>query len=106
MKGANHGKADANRFLYNDQIELCELRMCICQCFDVLLSLETSVPLSVFGHTNAQKLFSCVTLFRHTHGDFPKYKNACDCAYKVLQKFFDGKEDGRTLKLMNYVNVN
>ena len=95
--------ADANRFLQNDQTnrELCAR---IIKCFDILLSLETNDPISVFGNIDAHKLFSCATLFAHTYSDFEK--TACDCAHEILQKYFNGREDSRTLKLMNYVNIN
>jgi uncharacterized protein (DUF1810 family) len=95
--------ADANRFLHNDQTNM-ELGIRIIKCFNILLSLETKDPVSVFGNIDARKLFSCATLFSHTHSDFKK--TVCDCAREILQKFFNGQEDGRTLKLMNYVNIN
>jgi uncharacterized protein (DUF1810 family) len=95
--------ADANRFLYNDQTDR-ELCVRIIKCFNILLGLETKDPVSVFGNIDAHKLFSCATLFSHTHFDFNE--TACGCAHEILQKFFNGKEDAGTLKLMNYVNIN
>ena len=94
---------DANRFLQNDETnwDLCGR---LIKYFRIILELEVSDPVSVFGRTDARKLFSCATLFSHTSSDFDK--TACDLAREILQKYFDGKEDTRTLELMNYINVN
>ena len=57
-----------------------------------LLELETDDPIEVFGYTDAMKLRSCMTLF-----DVVEPESVFD---EVLTKFFDGKRDGKTLKIL------
>lgn len=57
-----------------------------------LLRLKTVNPAEVFGSTDAMKLRSCMTLF-----DVVEPESVFD---KVLMKFFDGKRDEKTLKIL------
>ena len=95
--------SDANRFLENNETDS-ELCSRLITCFKILSDLDISDPISIFGSVDAKKLFSCATLFSHTFSDWDK--TACDYARDILQKFFGGREDGTTIKLMNYVNIN
>jgi uncharacterized protein (DUF1810 family) len=60
-----------------------------------LLALETSDANKVFGRTDSMKLRSSMTLFSLVHG-------ADEVFQKVLDKFFDGKKDEKTLQLLNH----
>ncbi|MBD5171675.1 MAG: DUF1810 family protein [Bacteroidales bacterium] len=57
-----------------------------------LLALKTDNPSDVFGSTDTMKLRSCMTLF-----DYVEAKSVFD---KVLMKFYGGKRDERTLKIL------
>ncbi len=57
-----------------------------------LLELETNNPTEIFGSVDARKLRSCMTLF-----DVVEPESVFD---KGLMKFFNGKRDKRTLKIM------
>ena len=57
-----------------------------------LLALKTDNPSDVFGSTDTMKLRSCMTLF-----DYVEPKSVFD---KVLMKFYGGKRDERTLKIL------
>ena len=46
----------------------------------------------IFGHLDAMKVRSCMTLFFHATGD--------DMFMKVIEKFFGGVEDGVTVELL------
>ena len=58
-----------------------------------LLELGTDDALSVFGTPDNLKLCSSMTLFSRLEGGTSVFR-------KVLDKFFQGKEDGRTLELL------
>lgn len=58
----------------------------------VLLELKIDNPIEVFGSTDALKLRSCMTLF-----DVVEPASVFD---KVLLKFFGGKRDEKTLKIL------
>lgn len=60
---------------------------------DVLLTLETNDPSEVFGRTDSMKLRSCMTLFSLVPGADPAFQ-------QVLDKFFNGRQDDMTLKLL------
>jgi uncharacterized protein (DUF1810 family) len=64
-------------------IEICE----------ELLKLDTNDACSVFGSPDYMKLKSSVTLFSQV-------ENANPVFVSVLNKFFDGKSDDKTLKLL------
>lgn len=62
-----------------------------------LISLETSDPSYVFGSPDDMKLKSCMTLFRE----------ACpenDLFQLVLDKFFGGDADRRTIEIISWKN--
>ena len=69
-------------FLMNNYLELC----------NILLDLNTSNPKEVFGYIDAMKLNSSLTLF-YVISENSTIK-------KVLDKYFDGKLDLNTLKLI------
>jgi len=62
------------------------------QCCEALLQHGDKTALQIFGSIDAVKLRSCMTLFEAV---------SCDPLFdQVLQTFFDGKKDGRTLALL------
>lgn len=63
--------------------------MIICE---ALLSLDTSDALAVFGRPDNMKLRSSMTLFAQASDN--------DIFQKVLEKYFEGKMDGRTVKML------
>lgn len=58
----------------------------------VLLSLDTNDAHAVFGSPDDRKLRSCMTLFDAVSPN--------DIFAKVLDKYFDGRRDNRTLKML------
>jgi uncharacterized protein (DUF1810 family) len=61
---------------------------------NALLALETNDAREVFGSSDSMKLRSCMTLFSLVPG--------ADKVFQlVLDKFFDGKKDEKTLQLLN-----
>ncbi len=76
-----------NRTLRTHLLELCE----------ALLALETNDARTVMGYTDSMKLRSCMTLFLAADPD-------CEIFQTVLDKYFDGKPDGRTLQILNKQN--
>ena len=60
---------------------------------NALLSLETGNAAEVFGKPDDRKLRSSMTLFSLVPGADPVFQ-------RVLDKFFDGKPDGRTRQLL------
>ncbi len=61
---------------------------------NALLSLETSDPEFVFGDIDAKKLCSSMTLFSEADQNSETFR-------AVLEKFFGGKKDIKTLALLN-----
>jgi uncharacterized protein (DUF1810 family) len=61
---------------------------------NALLSLETNDAHKIFGSPDNMKLRSCMTLFALVPG-------ADNVFEQVLDKFFDGRKDERTLQLLN-----
>lgn len=59
---------------------------------DVLLALPTDDPESIFGGLDAMKLRSSMTLFDLVSPN--------DRSARVLEKFFDGRRDQRTLEMI------
>lgn len=59
----------------------------------VLLTLEDKSAVEIFGRTDAIKLRSSMTLFNAV-------ANGEDLFQKVLDKYYDGKADGRTLAML------
>ena len=58
----------------------------------VLLTVEGKSAVEIFGRTDAMKLRSSMTLFNAVAVD--------DLFQKVLDKYYDGKLDGRTLAML------
>lgn len=58
-----------------------------------LLSLETDDPIEIFGDIDAMKLNSCMTLFDYISDDDNVF-------YEVIDKFYDGVKDEKTLQLI------
>lgn len=56
----------------------------------MLLQLEDADPLRVMGWPDNLKLCSCMTLFAHAAPAEPVFR-------QVLNKFYGGREDGRTV---------
>ena len=63
---------------------------------DVLLSLPTNDPESIFGKLDALKLKSSMTLFDAVH---PNYIFA-----QILDKYFNGQRDSKSIKLIEKTN--
>ncbi|MBR3749638.1 MAG: DUF1810 domain-containing protein [Firmicutes bacterium] len=61
---------------------------------EALLSLDESDPRRVMGSPDDLKLRSCMTLFQCAAPDQPVFG-------KVLDKFYGGRPDGRTLEMLN-----
>lgn len=59
----------------------------------VLLTLESSNAREIFGWPDDMKLRSCMTLFHCASGGNPVFR-------RVLEKFYDGKPDGHTLRIL------
>ena len=60
---------------------------------EALLALEESDPRRVMGSPDDLKLRSCMTLFQCAAPDQPVFG-------KVLDKFYGGRPDGRTLEIL------
>lgn len=73
----------ANKILRAHLLELC----------DALLSLETNDAEYVMGYPDDLKLRSCMTLFQAADPD-------CGTFQAVLDKFFGGKPDEKTLRIL------
>lgn len=62
-----------------------------------LLKLESNDPMVIFGTPDCYKLRSCMTLFKYAKPDEPVFQ-------QVLDKFCNGTEDYRTLKILGIEN--
>lgn len=84
------GLEEAESFLHDEYLgaKLCEISQ-------ALLELETNSPDKVFGVTDAKKLKSSMTLFSLVGG-------APDVFQEVLEKFYDGKRDSKTLSMLGF----
>lgn len=60
---------------------------------ETLLHIGTDDPMAVFGYTDAFKLRSCMTLFKHAAPEQGLFQ-------KVLDKFCRGNEDEKTLDIL------
>lgn len=60
----------------------------------VLLQLPGNDPVRVFGQTDARKLRSSMTLFRYVSREETVFAD-------VLEKYFDGKADHRTINILD-----
>ena len=59
-----------------------------------LLELDGLSASEIFGYPDDLKLRSCMTLFRLADLD-------CEIFEKVLEKYYDGKPDSRTVSIVN-----
>ena len=69
------------------------LRAHLTEISTALLELATDDAESVFGYLDAMKVRSSMTLFKHAD-------EGCEIWNAVLEKFFGGQEDWRTLSLI------
>lgn len=79
---------EAKEYLANETLRTHLLELC-----DALLSLETDDAEYVMGYPDDLKLRSCMTLFQAADPE-------CGTFQAVLDKFFGGKPDSRTLKIL------
>ena len=82
------GEKEAAEYMSEPTLRAHMLELC-----EALLKLETNDARAVFGDIDAKKLRSSMTLFTETA---PEY----DVFSRVLQKFYGGKEDPKTLELL------
>ena len=80
--------AEAKEYLANKILRAHLLELC-----DALLSLETNDAEYVMGYPDDLKLRSCMTLFQAADPD-------CGTFQAVLDKFFGGKPDEKTLRIL------
>ena len=59
-----------------------------------LLTLAGNDPYPIFGSPDDMKLHSSMTLFAHTPGADPVFQ-------QVLDKFYNGRQDLKTMKILN-----
>ena len=77
----------------NDTLRTHLLELC-----DALLSLKTNDAERVMGYPDDMKLRSCMTLFSVADPE-------CKTFQAVLDKFFGGKPDERTLRILKMQEV-
>ena len=80
--------AEAREYLKDDTLRSHLLELC-----DALLSLETNDAEYVMGYPDDLKLRSCMTLFQAADPE-------CRTFQAVLDKFFSGKPDEKTLRIL------
>ena len=80
--------AEAKEYLKNDTLRTHLLELC-----NALLSLDTNDAAYVMGYPDDMKLRSCMTLFQAADSD-------CGAFQAVLNKYFSGKPDEKTLKIL------
>ena len=64
------------------------------ECVDAFLGVTGRSAHQIFGSPDDVKLKSCMTLFAYISPEGSVF-------YKVLDKYFEGQRDGKTLKLIN-----
>lgn len=62
-------------------------------CQTILDLADIDDPVMIFGHTDARKLRSCMTLFHAAAPDEEIFT-------QVIEKFYEGRWDGRTLRIL------
>ena len=82
------GRAEAQAYIADSV-----LRARLVEISQALLALESNNPTQVMGYPDDLKLKSSMTLFAEVAPDIPVFE-------QVLQKFFSGEKDPRTLKLL------
>ncbi len=83
------GRVEAKAYI-EDEI----LRARLVEISEALLILNCSSATEVMGYPDNLKLKSCMTLFSEVAPEI-------DCFTKVLEKFFGGEEDKKTLEILN-----
>ena len=78
---------DAKKYLDNEI-----LRNHLLEISQALLELETNDAVKVMGDIDSKKLLSCMTLFHLA-------EPTCETFTKVIEKYFDGNLDIRTVEL-------
>ena len=79
---------EAGEYLLDQELGLRLTTIC-----KVLLELETNDPHVIFGSPDDLKLRSCMTLFDAVPATFPVFA-------QVLDKFYNGRRDERTLEIL------
>ncbi|WP_426199123.1 DUF1810 domain-containing protein [Pseudomonas sp. DC3200b2] len=64
------------------------------QCCQMLLQLQSRSPAEIFGELDALKLHSSITLFLRASSNDPLLQD-------VLDRFYSGEQDPRTLELLS-----
>ena len=82
------GRAEAQAYIADSV-----LRERLVEISETLLALESHNPTQVMGYPDDLKLKSSMTLFAEVAPDIPVFE-------QVLQKFFSGEKDAKTLKLL------
>lgn len=82
------GRAEAQAYIADPV-----LRARLVEISEALLALESNNPTQVMGYPDDLKLKSSMTLFAEVAPDIPVFE-------QVLQKFFAGEKDAKTLKLL------
>ncbi len=82
------GRAEAQAYIADSV-----LRARLVEISQALLTLESNNPTQVMGYPDDLKLKSSMTLFAEVAPDIPVFE-------QVLQKFFAGEKDARTLKML------
>lgn len=82
------GRAEAQAYIADSV-----LRERLVEISEALLALEGNNPTQVMGYPDDLKLKSSMTLFAEVAPDIPVFE-------QVLQKFFGGEKDPKTLKLL------
>ena len=85
---AIESKEEAKAFLQDDYLGNNLVRIC-----DELIKLPENDPYEIFGHPDDIKLKSSMTLFSMISEEDSVF-------HKALDKFFDGKQDGRTIGIL------
>ena len=82
------GRAEAQAYIADSV-----LRAHLVEISEALLALESNNPTQVMGYPDDLKLKSSMTLFAEVAPDIPVFE-------QVLQKFFAGEKDSKTLQLL------
>ncbi len=90
---AIENKQEAEEFLNHPVLGSRLIEIC-----KALLNLETNDPHKIFGSPDDMKLHSSMTLFS-------SLPNASPVFQKILDKFFGGKKDGKTLKIQRQQGI-
>ena len=88
------GVDEASAYLADDL-----LRSRLVEISESLLSLESNDPGQVLGYPDDLKLRSSMTIFLVAAEKLRRYEKAAQVFQAVLDKFFDGKKDDKTLSM-------